>query len=288
MYNPYIAVPFLVWAITQFTKFVIAALRGNVDYRYLYASGGMPSVHSAVVVSLATTALLIDGPKSSEFGITAVLAGIVMYDSFGVRRASGDQAKAINVVLDSMNQSKIRLAHPQDRLREVLGHKPLEVTVGAIIGFLLAALLNAQRLNPLFDIFTHPIGRPVILVMAVVAGLLIIGGFVLRLWLAGKYKDIHRLRRVIIRTSWISIGLGVVGAFLAFMAYQKIPVALWVLWPILFLLLVAVVVVTKLIIYKDEIPGWIEHQKEDKERQRWLEGPNKKKRAAKARSRKKR
>lgn len=89
-YNPYIIVPFATWAVAQISKFAIAAFRGRIDFRYLYASGGMPSVHSAVVCSLAMTALLVDGVGSHLFGFTAIFAAIVMYDSFGVRRSAGE------------------------------------------------------------------------------------------------------------------------------------------------------------------------------------------------------
>jgi acid phosphatase family membrane protein YuiD len=160
LFNPYLMVPLLVWAITQFMKFILAAFRGRLDFRYLYASGGMPSVHSAVVTSLATTAFLVDGPESPMFGLTVILAAIVMYDSFGVRRSSGEQAAAINLILDSLNQDQITLMHPQHRLREILGHKPMEVTIGALMGLILAGLFNVNRLDAFFNAVTTSVSRP--------------------------------------------------------------------------------------------------------------------------------
>ncbi len=97
-YNPYIVVPLATWAVSQVAKFAVAAFKGQVDFKYLYSSGGMPSVHSAVVCSLAMTALLVDGTSSHLFGFTLIFAAVVMYDSFGVRRSSGEQAAAINTM----------------------------------------------------------------------------------------------------------------------------------------------------------------------------------------------
>src|SRR4051812_44369194 len=124
VYNPYIVVPFATWAVAQVSKFTLAALRGRIDFRYLYASGGMPSVHSAVVCSLATTALLVDGANSHMFGFAAIFAAIVMYDSFGVRRSSGEQAAAINMLTETMDRNRVKLAQPGLHLREILGHQP--------------------------------------------------------------------------------------------------------------------------------------------------------------------
>jgi uncharacterized protein len=77
-YNPYIIIPFASWAVAQIAKFAIAAFKGKIDFRYLYASGGMPSVHSAVVCSLAVTALLVDGVGSHLFGFTLIFAAVVI------------------------------------------------------------------------------------------------------------------------------------------------------------------------------------------------------------------
>src|SRR6266571_1039037 len=109
LYNAYIIVPLATWVIAQVAKFMLAALRGRIDFRLLYASGGMPSVHSAIVTSLATTSFLIDGPTSHIFGLTVVVAAIVIYDSFGVRRSSGEQTVALNMLLRSLENGKVKL-----------------------------------------------------------------------------------------------------------------------------------------------------------------------------------
>lgn len=286
MYNPYVIVPLLVWAITQFLKFIIAAAKGRTDFRYLYASGGMPSVHSAVVTSLAFTAFLIDGPQSPIFGITAILAAIVMYDSFGVRRASGEQAAAINRILESLNQDKVKLSQPQQRLREILGHKPLEVTIGAGIGLVLGGLFNASHLGAVVDFATMPIPQSLVIATVVVSSVLIIGAFVLRFVVGPKYRKIAEARQAVNRIFWAFLSLGLVGALVAFLANEKIEAARWLLWPGLLALLFAVIVIFFGNTYRSKITSAIEQQQEILDKQKWLEGPNKKKRAAKARSKK--
>jgi uncharacterized protein len=147
----YFYVPFTAWAVAQLIKFSLSLIKGDVDFRYLYASGGMPSVHSAVVCSLATWALIEGGLSSPLFGITAILAGIVMYDSFGVRRSSGEQAKTINKLIDDLsNTGGLKNSQDYSRLREILGHKPLEVIAGAILGVFIAGCFGYQKLSEMF------------------------------------------------------------------------------------------------------------------------------------------
>ena len=102
MNNVYLYGPLILWFVAQLVKFSIHLARGRADVRYLFASGGMPSAHAAVVCSLATITLLDQGITSPLFGITAILAAIVMYDSFGVRRSSGDQARLLNRLVSDL------------------------------------------------------------------------------------------------------------------------------------------------------------------------------------------
>ena len=176
MFNPYIAVPVAVWAITQLAKFTVTAIRGNLDLRNLYASGGMPSVHSAVVCSLATTALVVDGYSSHLFGFTLIFAGIVMYDSLGVRRAAGEQGAAINMIVASLRHDKVRLDEPDLEVREVLGHKPKEVAVGALVGIFLALVFNYQHVQPLINWLATTPSHIELFVYAAIAAILIIVG----------------------------------------------------------------------------------------------------------------
>lgn len=149
MITPYLYVPFAAWALAQLLKFSIALVRGKADLRYLYASGGMPSVHSAVVCSLAAYALFAGGAMSPLFGITAVFAAIVMYDSFGVRRSTGEQAKTINQLITELGRTgSVRDTSSFNNVREILGHKPFEVLVGAILGIATAAAFSWDTIVP--------------------------------------------------------------------------------------------------------------------------------------------
>ena len=91
----------------------------------------MPSSHSAVVVGLATLIGKYEGVGSSIFAVSLVLAFVVMYDAAGVRRAAGKQAKLLNKLIETPGLST---GEVQEKLVEVLGHTPLQVIVGALIG----------------------------------------------------------------------------------------------------------------------------------------------------------
>lgn len=104
------------------------------DIRRFVGAGGMPSSHSALVVSLATSIGEINGYDSPYFAMAAIFALIVMYDAAGVRRAAGKQAAVINEILEEIYAHK---TIPQEKLKELLGHTPIEVIAGALLGILL-------------------------------------------------------------------------------------------------------------------------------------------------------
>lgn len=106
----------------------------------LVGSGGMPSSHSSTVCALATATCIEYSASSFEFAIAAILAIIVMYDAMGVRRETGIQAKLLNdmiKVFEDMGRPEIS-AH--DKLKEFVGHTPLQVLMGALLGILVAIL----------------------------------------------------------------------------------------------------------------------------------------------------
>jgi len=155
MITPYLYVPLLAWLIAQLIKTIIGIIKGDADVRYLYASGGMPSAHSAVVCSLAGYTFYNQGIGSPLFGITAIIAGIVMYDSFGVRRSAGEQARTLNTLIAEMARTgNLRKPDEYGQLREILGHQPLEVIVGAILGGLVATLFSLNQLSPIINWLT--------------------------------------------------------------------------------------------------------------------------------------
>ena len=93
----------------------------------------MPSSHSAFIVSLAIGIGRIDGFNSSIFALAFVFASIVMYDAMGIRRAAGEHAKLLNLILSKDNTFKL----DNKKLKELLGHTPFEVLGGLILGIII-------------------------------------------------------------------------------------------------------------------------------------------------------
>jgi acid phosphatase family membrane protein YuiD len=131
--NPYFVVPLIAWGIAQTAKVIIdSVLLHHVSVRRLATAGGMPSSHSALVVCLTTIIGRLQGVQSPLFALALIFSTVVMYDATGVRRAAGQQAMILNRLLDDLF-----IAHrgiPQERLRELLGHTPIEVIAGAVLG----------------------------------------------------------------------------------------------------------------------------------------------------------
>ena len=136
----YIIIPIIVIIISQLTKVTIFFIKTKkLDIvKFFDGTGGMPSSHSAVVCSLATLVGKNIGFSTPEFGIAFILAIIVMYDAAGVRRAAGKQAKLLNKIVATPGLSALQV---QEKLVEVLGHTPLEVIVGAIIGVIVGIIM---------------------------------------------------------------------------------------------------------------------------------------------------
>lgn len=128
------------WVIAQGLKMLIALWRERkLNLRHLVASGGMPSSHSALVTGLATAAARISGLNSAVFALAAVFAGVVMYDAAGVRLAVSKQARILNIMLDDVfHERGLR----EERLRELIGHTPIQVIAGAIIGIVIGILMT--------------------------------------------------------------------------------------------------------------------------------------------------
>ncbi len=120
------------WFLAQFAKLIADLARtGRVNLRYMVSTGGMPSAHSALVTSL-TTAIGRDlGISAPLFAVSAVFAGIVMYDAAGLRQAVSVQARILNRMLDELFTQH---AFSERRLRELIGHTPLEVAAGFALG----------------------------------------------------------------------------------------------------------------------------------------------------------
>ncbi len=138
--NKIIGISALAWLIAQVIKIIIDLIKSKtIDWRLITSSGGMPSSHSSFVTSLATSVGIIRGFDSLEFAITFVLCMVVMYDAAGVRRAAGKQAAVINDIADIMENYGFQM---DENLKELLGHTPVEVAAGAILGITLSIVMN--------------------------------------------------------------------------------------------------------------------------------------------------
>ena len=129
------------WGIAQILKTIIyAGINKKIDWKRLFGDGGMPSGHSATVTAMAVRSFWVYGAGSFEFAVTFMLAIIVMHDAMGVRQETGKQAKIIKDLASFMESLGIDITD-EAKLKEFVGHTPLQVTAGAIIGALVALLL---------------------------------------------------------------------------------------------------------------------------------------------------
>lgn len=121
------------WALAQVLKVVIQLVtRRRMDWRRVWASGGMPSSHSAFVCACAASTGMLYGFSSPLFSIAAVLAIVVMYDAANVRKAAGEQAKILNYMMEHWTEMKPAIFGKE--LKELLGHTPVQVIAGALLG----------------------------------------------------------------------------------------------------------------------------------------------------------
>lgn len=126
------------WAAAQIIKTIIYAIaHKELDWERLFGDGGMPSGHSATVTALAVTAAAEYGLSSGIFAVAAILAIVVMHDAMGVRLEAGKHAKALNALMDLVSSD----LSPDDKLKELLGHTPLQVCFGALLGLVVALVL---------------------------------------------------------------------------------------------------------------------------------------------------
>lgn len=130
------------WAFAQVLKTIIdMALNRNFNPERLVGSGGMPSSHSATVCGMTTSAALHYGAGSFEFAVCFIFSMVVMYDAMGVRRETGKQAKLLNNILLE-NPLKLNGEFLQEKLKEYVGHTPLQVAAGAMLGIGLALFMG--------------------------------------------------------------------------------------------------------------------------------------------------
>ncbi len=143
------------WASAQVIKAILYAIL-NKEFRLerLFGDGGMPSGHSATVSAMATMSLLHYGIGSFEFAISTMIAIIVMHDAMGVRLETGKQAEVINeltalfeeIANDFNNEDswekKFQKVFSEDKLKEYVGHTPIQVIAGCLLGIIVGFLLH--------------------------------------------------------------------------------------------------------------------------------------------------
>ena len=137
-HNHVLMVTLLAWAFAQTIKVALGVLRTKkFDFRWFIGTGGMPSAHSAGSSALAVVVGRDFGFDSPLFALAAVFAMVTMFDAQGVRRSSGKQASILNKMIEDIYwKHKIQ----EDQLKELIGHTPIEVFMGSIIGILLALI----------------------------------------------------------------------------------------------------------------------------------------------------
>ena len=133
----------LSWFSAQVIKtFINFFITKKFDAERLVGAGGMPSAHSACVSALAIATGRQCGCGSAEFAIAFAFACVVIYDAMGVRRAAGEQAKVINQLTDSLFKNLGETKIVVSQLKELLGHTPVEVFGGIILGVTIATLFK--------------------------------------------------------------------------------------------------------------------------------------------------
>lgn len=138
LHNSVLIVAIAACLIAQVLKLVVELIRhGKVTFRTLVETGGMPSAHSALVTSLAAGVGQTVGWETPAFAAAAIFAVIVMYDAAGVRQAAGKQARVLNQIVDEFFHDA---EFHEERLKELLGHTPVQVIAGCALGILISCM----------------------------------------------------------------------------------------------------------------------------------------------------
>ena len=138
--NSVIRAAALAWAIAQGLKVILTlCISRKFDSSRFWGSGGMPSSHSAMVCAMMTVIGYHEGFSSPLFAIAFCFAGVTMYDAAGVRRSTGKNAAVINKMLDDLANNGFVLN--EERLKELVGHTPIQVAAGALLGIFIGTLI---------------------------------------------------------------------------------------------------------------------------------------------------
>jgi len=123
------------WMVAQIIKVILYLIKfKRINFTLFVASGGMPSSHTSFVTALTTAVGMSEGFDSPVFAVAAVLSLVVMYDAAGVRRAAGKQAAVLNQLVESGETTGFWDVKLDKKLKELLGHSPIQVAAGAFLG----------------------------------------------------------------------------------------------------------------------------------------------------------
>lgn len=137
--NKILAIVILTWLIAQFIKVIVGIINEKrFDFRWFVGTGGMPSSHCAGVAALATSVGMHFGYASGIFAVALIFTIITMFDAQGVRRSTGKQAEILNKMFEDIYLKK---PIKEDRLREFIGHTPIQVFTGVALGIVCAYIL---------------------------------------------------------------------------------------------------------------------------------------------------
>ncbi|BAZ04911.1 divergent PAP2 family protein [Calothrix sp. NIES-3974] len=140
--NRVLLVALVACIIAQAIKLIVEIIKNRkLDIRVLVTTGGMPSAHSALVTALAAGVGQTIGWQTPDFALAMVFAIIVMYDAAGVRQAAGKQARILNQMMDELFDDKHEFS--QDKLKELLGHTPVQVIAGSALGVMISWLARS-------------------------------------------------------------------------------------------------------------------------------------------------
>lgn len=137
--NPVIDCALLAWFVAQTIKVLLGLfIHRRLDISLFVTSGGMPSSHSALVVACTAAIGKLYGIQGPVFALSVIMSSVVMYDACNVRRSAGDTARLVNQLLEHVE--RLTAEDFADSLREVMGHTPLQVLMGALLGLAVGLL----------------------------------------------------------------------------------------------------------------------------------------------------
>lgn len=226
----FLVIPVLAWFIAHLIKFTHKVVREDtIDFTSFISSGGVVSAHASVVTALAVTVGVLEGVRSSSFGIAAAFAFLVMYDSLATRRVVGEVTAHLRSMYDNAIDQGLLVS---TRYR---GHTPKEVCLGSALGGLLAAVFTfadwRERAAIIFESYPSPIGNLESQLYILAASIAIIVGLGINRYLRKttpkKYQKLALIKRWVFANTTL---VGIVGLLGVWLAYENVTVVTWRLW----------------------------------------------------------